>query len=141
MNDKTVVRTGYGIFYAQAFYPGWGGGVTQDGFNSRPTLGTTGLGGLDPAFYWQDGFPIDKVTPPPFIDGGFLNGQGGPNYRPSDGNRLSYSQQWNFTIERQLPKNMVVSVAYVGNKGTRLPSQISPINVLNPICSASTAIA
>ena len=27
---------------------------------------------------------------------------------------------------------MMVSVAYVGNKGTRLPSQISPINVLNP---------
>ena len=28
--------------------------------------------------------------------------------------------------------NAMVSLAYVGNKGTRLPSQISPINVLNP---------
>ena len=132
LNDKTVIRTGYGIFYTQAFYPGWGGGVDQDGFNSSPSLNTTGLGGLDPAFYWQNGFPIDKVLQPPFIDSGFLNGQGGPNYRPTDGNKLSYSQQWNFTIERQLPKNMMVSVAYVGNKGTRLPSQLSPINVLNP---------
>ena len=132
VNDKTVVRTGYGIFYTQAFYPGWGGGVDQTGFNSSGSLGTTGLGGLDPAFYWQNGFPIDKLQKPPFIDPTFANGKSAPTYRPVDANRLSYAQQWNFTIERQLPMNALVSAAYVGNKGTRLPSQISPINALNP---------
>ena len=35
LNDKTVIRTGYGIFYTQAFYPGWGGGVDQTGFNNQ----------------------------------------------------------------------------------------------------------
>jgi len=132
LNDKTVIRTGYGIFYTQAFYPGWGGGVDQSGLNGGGTLNTTGLGGLDPAFYWQNGFPIDRLPKPPFIDPGFLNGQGGPNYRPKDANRLSYAQQWNLTIERQLTSNLMVSVAYVGNKGTRLPSQLLPLNVLNP---------
>ena len=97
VNDKTVVRTGYGIFYTQAFYPGWGGGVDQTGFNSSGSLGTTGLGGLDPAFYWQNGFPINKLQQPPFIDPTFANGKGAPTYRPTDANRLSYSQQWNFT--------------------------------------------
>ncbi len=38
LNDKTVIRTGYGIFYTQAFYPGWGGGVDQTGFNTSGTL-------------------------------------------------------------------------------------------------------
>ena len=32
-----------------------------------------------------------------------------------------YIQQWNFTVERNLPLNSVLSVGYVGNKGTRLP--------------------
>jgi len=130
--DKTVVRTGYGVFYTQAFYPGWGGGIAQDGLNGGGTIGTTGLGGLDPAFYWQNGFPIERLPKPPFINPGFLNGQGGPNYRPTDANRLSYSQQWNFTVEQQVTKDLMVSVAYVGNKGTRLPSQLLPLNVLNP---------
>jgi hypothetical protein len=132
LNDKTVIRAGYGVFYSQAFYPGWGGGIAQDGLNGGGTIGTTGLGGLDPAFYWQNGFPIDRLPKPPFIDPGFLNGQGGPNYRPKDANRLTYSQQWNLTVEHQLHGNVMVSVAYVGNKGTRLPSQLLPLNVLNP---------
>ena len=37
VSDKTVVRAGYGLFYTQAFYPGWGGGMSLDGFN--PSIG------------------------------------------------------------------------------------------------------
>src|SRR6185437_8301089 len=33
LDEKTVVRAGYGVFYTQAFYPGWGGGMNLDGFN------------------------------------------------------------------------------------------------------------
>ena len=61
----------------------------------------------------------------------FKNGQG-ILYRPVDANERPYSQQWNLTIERELPHGIFGSVAYVGNKGTRLPSNLQPINVLNP---------
>jgi hypothetical protein len=132
VSDKTVVRGGYGIFYTQAFYPGWGGGVDQTGLNSSGSLGTSGLGGLDPAFYIDNGFPIDRIKKPPFVDPTFANGLGAPTYRPKDANRLSYSQQWNLTVEHQFQNHLMVSGAYVANKGTRLPSQISPLNVLNP---------
>ena len=31
-----------------------------------------------------------------------------------------YNQQWNLSIQRQIPWNTVVSAAYVGSKGTHL---------------------
>jgi outer membrane receptor protein involved in Fe transport len=130
LTPGTVIRAGYGIFFEQAYYPGWNGGIATDGFNETVTFNST-LGGIQPAFLLQNGLP-QNFTKPPFIDPGFLNGQNAPNYRPADANRRPYTQQWNFTIERQVAKDTMVTVAYVGNKGTRLLSQINAINALNP---------
>ncbi len=129
LDDKTVVRTGYGIFFTQNYYPGWGGGMNLDGFNTNASFSST-LGGIEPAFLLSEGIP-QNFAKPPFIDPGIRNGRG-ILYRPKDANRRPYSQQWNLTIERQLPSNTLLSVAYVGNKGTRLPSAIVPLNALNP---------
>jgi len=130
VTPKTVVRSGYGIFFTQMFYPGWGGGIAQDGFFAVPSFGSSNQG-LTPAFLLQNGFPQD-FTRPPFIDPSYLNGQGGPTYRPFNSNRRPYAQQWNLTIEHQLTNNSYFNVAYVGNKGTRLPSQTVPINAIDP---------
>ncbi|HYK89418.1 MAG TPA: carboxypeptidase regulatory-like domain-containing protein [Acidobacteriota bacterium] len=133
VSNKTVVRAGYGIFYSQAFYPGWGGGIDPNGFNSTVNKSSVAFGGYQPAFYWQDGFPApDASQIPPFIDTTKQNGKGYPTYRPVEANRLPYAQQWNLTIEHQLDKDTMLSVAYVVNKGTRLPSNNVPINVLDP---------
>jgi hypothetical protein len=53
-------------------------------------------------------------------------------FRPQDANHRPYSSQWNLTVERELPHNFFFSASYVGTKGTHLPSQKSPINVINP---------
>jgi len=129
VNDRMVVRTGYGIFYTQAFYPGWGGGMNLDGFNGDASFSST-QGGLVPAFILSQGIP-QNFAHPPFIDPGYRNGRD-TLYRPFDANRLSYSQQWNLTIERQVCKDLVVSGAYAGNKGTRPPSYLAPLNALDP---------
>jgi len=129
-DQKTVIRSGYGVFFAQAFYPGWGGGMSLDGYNLNQSFSTAGSPGSTPAFYLDGGFP-QTFTPPPFISAGFDNGRN-PLYRPVNANRRPYSQQWNLTIERQLPHEVFMSVAYVGNKGTRLGSSLQPLNVLNP---------
>lgn len=129
-DNKTVVRAGYGIYVGQAFYPGWGGGMSLDGFNLHDTIGEVRVGqGVIPAMYLKDGFPTPGNTSN--ITSGFDNGQS-PLYRPADGNKRPYSSQWNLTVERELPQNFYVSLSYVGTKGTRLPSQNNPINVLNP---------
>ena len=132
-DQKTVVRAGYGVFFTQAFYPGWGGGISLDGFNLNQSFGTLKdptTNQADPAFYLDNGVPAPAQAPP-FVSGSYDNGHS-ILYRPLDANRRSNAQQWNVTIERQLPQNVFLSVAYVGNKGSRLPSNLNPINVLNP---------
>ena len=130
LRDKTVVRLGYGIFVDAGYVPGWGGGVSLDGFNANPSFSSS-QGGLVAAFTLSGG-PPQNFARPPFLDEGFLNGQNAPLYRPIDANRLPYTQQWNLTIEHQATKSLSVSVAYVGNKGTRLMSNIQPLNALDP---------
>src|SRR6185503_1864310 len=45
--------------------------------------------------------------------------QPGPNnFNPNFHN--AYIQSWNFTVQRELPGNMVVELAYAGSKGTNL---------------------
>ena len=141
IDQKTVVRAGYGIYYGQAFYPGWGGGLAQDGFNKTLTLSESSTGGFQtPAIYLQSGIAAGQVGATSDISSGADNGLTPSLYRPKDGNHRPYSSQWNLTVERQLPSNTLLSVSYVGTKGTHLPSALSPINVLNPFDPTIQAI-
>jgi len=134
MNPKTVIRTGYGIFYDAAITPNWQGGIGVTGFNLSKSFGNS-LGGLSPAFLLSEGLPTDYQKPP-FLDSAYNNGQSFDNfnsvYRPLDGNRLPYSQQWNLSVEREFTPNFYINAAYVGTKGTRLYSRTAPLNVLDP---------
>ncbi|HUY15729.1 MAG TPA: carboxypeptidase regulatory-like domain-containing protein [Terriglobia bacterium] len=130
LTNNTVIRAGYGIFFMQDFYPGWNGGIATDGFNATPAFSSS-LGGLQPAFLLQNGLPQD-FQHPPTISSTFLNGQYAPNYRPFDANQLPRSQQWNLSVDHQFTQNFHTSVAYVGNHGSRLLSQIAPLNAINP---------
>jgi hypothetical protein len=129
LNQKTVVRSGWGIFYTQAFYPGWGGGMSQDGFSTTPSFNTT-LGGIQPAFFLDQGLP-QNFERPPIVRSDYRNGQD-LVYRPVDGNKRPYAHQWNITVDRELGRNLSLSTAYVGSAGRRLPSSIDPINAIDP---------
>ena len=134
LDDNTVVRAGYGLFYTQAFYPGWNGGISLDGFNPQISFNNS-FSGYEPAFYMDNGFPAYNRAPDisPTAD----NGTNGPTYRPKHANHLSNTQQWNFTIERKFGNSSVGSVAYVASKGTHLPSAMQPLNYIDPALLSS----
>jgi hypothetical protein len=129
INPKTLVRGGWGIFYNKAFYPGWGGGIAQEGFNRNVAFSST-LGGLEPAFFLQSGFP-QNFQRPPFIRSDFKNGQD-ILYRPLGANSRARSHQWNISLDREIARDFMVSLAYVGSRATNLPSLNEPLNVLDP---------
>jgi len=130
VSEKTVVRAGYGIFYTAEAYSGWSAGAGQEEFNQTAFFSSSN-GGLTPAFLLAQGIP-QTFQKPPFFNLSAGNGQEGPLYRAFNSNRPPYAQQWNLTVENGFSSNFHVSTAYVGNKGTRLPSSIAPLNALNP---------
>lgn len=127
---KTVIRSGYGLFYDNANMPGWAGGISQDGYNATAVFSSS-QGGTQAAFKLSDGLPPDHPVPPNLVST-FDNGGFAPVYRARNANRLPYAQQWNLTVEHQFTGRDYVSASYVGTKGTRLLSHIAPINVVNP---------
>jgi hypothetical protein len=124
---NTVIRGGYGIFYKE--YINQGVGVPQTGFSITPGFGSADSG-LTPGFYWDNGFP-QNFNRPPLISPTVANGQGAAVVEKATGGQIPYSQQWNLTIERQITGSLMISGAYVANKGTHLydsmnRNQVSP---------------
>jgi hypothetical protein len=117
MRDKTVLRGGYGIYYAGVTF-GQGGQPTL-GFEAANTAANV-TNGLYPTFLLDDGFPRSSVRFPPFIDPSFANGTAPVGY-PKDGLVLPRYQNWSFTVQQQFSDNMVLDLSYVANRGTRLP--------------------
>ena len=129
ITPKTVIRGGYGLFYAA--YISEGVGIPQNGFSVTPSF-TSPNNGLTPAFYWDGGFP-QNFNRPPNLTPTVQNGQGAQLVYPSSGGLIPYSQQYNITVERQINDTLMVSGAYVGNKGTHIYDPNAQVNALNPI--------
>ncbi|MGE0405882.1 MAG: TonB-dependent receptor, partial [Candidatus Korobacteraceae bacterium] len=132
LNDKTVVRTGYGISYFQSGAYGGGGPNTalNDGYwinNTSQTLNN----GVTPAYTFASGFPAADTIIPPNATQRLGVGTGQANYWHPNADRSPYMQNWNLNIQRQLTANLSLDVGYVGSKGTNL-SQRSDINQLDP---------
>jgi hypothetical protein len=118
LNDKTVVRSGYGIFYVQND----GTGGSQLTSVTQPWASTPD-GEITPAASLSNPFPTGILQPP----------QRNPNFQQllmgtgvsapivgTAAQHFGYLQQWNFNVERQLMEGMALEVAYAGSKGTHL---------------------
>jgi hypothetical protein len=126
IDSKTVLRGGYGIFYEPLKE---GSFADQDGlgFFNKETL-TTASGA---PFQVDSGFPHLLPLNGPFTPEG-QNGNSGVILVPRNSGRPADIQSWNLDVQRQIAANLVLSVAYVGSKGTHLPALNKIPNQVNP---------
>jgi hypothetical protein len=127
IGDSTVVRAGFGIFYAPEKSPGLGG--ANDGFTNNPSFPSPNTG-VTPAFNWNNGWPAWQA--PPFINPAFGAPSGVSFWQPSELEKVPSTASWNFAISRALPGNMVVDATYTGSKGTHLASNRVNDMQINP---------
>lgn len=131
LNEKTVVRGGYGIYFAPGNATA-GLRSSQNygfGFNASPTFNTTD-NGVTPAYNWDSGFP-QNFARPPIVDPSVSNGFD-VNYMGRGDGRAPYFQNWLFGVQRELPMRVAIDVNYVGNKGTRMGTNLMNFNELDP---------
>ncbi len=132
VNDRTVVRTGYGIFWlgndvAFGFAPN---GDPVNAYNT-PFLGTLD-GSVTPNDTLSNPFP-NGLTPPPGRSPDLQSlfwGQG--ITAPVYDEKHAYAQQWNLDVQRELPGGTALSVTYAGSKGTHLPGPSQQLDQLPP---------
>ena len=126
INSKTVLRGGYGIFY-EALKEGSFADQDGLGFFNKQTV-TVANGGPTQI---DNGVTHLFPTLGPFTPEG-QNGNGGVILVPANSGRPADIQTWNLDIQRQVISNLMVSVAYVGSKGTHLPALNIIPNQVNP---------
>jgi hypothetical protein len=124
INEKTVIRTGYGIIYPGSTADNSGNYPTIQGFNPQ-TSTLTSPDGLTPfnlpdrKFLLSNPFP-NGLRPIEGSSKGLLTSLGNGNTGFARNDPHAYYQQWNFGIQRELPGNLLVEAAYVGSHGVKL---------------------
>lgn len=115
MDDKTVIRGGFGIFHA----PPASLVNSSAGFAAVTTSKPALADGVTPQFNLSNPFPSGLNQPTGSSLGlDTLVGQNITGVMRQQ--KISYSEQWSFDIQRQLPSNFVVTLGYVGNNGLHL---------------------
>ncbi len=108
---RTLVRTGYGIYYNGSIYNQMASRLAQQPpFANSATFNTS----LAHILTLQDGFSGAATTE-------ITN-----TYAVDRFYRTGYAQTWNFAVQQELPLSLVMEVGYLGTKGTRLDVQRLP---------------
>jgi hypothetical protein len=107
LRENTVIRTGYGIYYGNEI-----GGVVVS--NNPPFQYSANVtpDPIIPTLLLREGFPPDLLNP--------ANARNIAFAATDMGRRNPYSQQWNFTVQREMPAELLLELGYVGATAHKL---------------------
>jgi hypothetical protein len=138
LNDKTVIRAGYGIFYT----------------NSQNFLNNFVINRRQPPFAETQQVTSSTTSPQINLSNPFINATapaviGTQNIDPNF--QEGYVQQFNLSVQRELAGGISLDIGYVGNKGTKLtelifyniptPGPAATIQARRPFPNWGTALA
>lgn len=118
LNTKTILRGGYGIFFT----------------NSQNFLNNFVINRRQPPFAETQQITSSTATPQINIANPFVNAAAALVIATQNINPQfieGYTQQWNFTVQRDLFSGVIVDAGYVANKGTKL-GELTFYNIPTP---------
>ena len=147
VTPKTVIRSGFGIFYSQLFSI-LGGQVLFPGYTVAQAFQNLGTGVAQP-FKLSQGMPpiaTQSLTNPQANIAQF-NSAANPLTLPAyDGytqaSPLPYAEEWNFGVQQELVRGTILDLNYVGSHGVHLAINM-PTNTVpyDPVLDTSVAQA
>jgi hypothetical protein len=123
IGDQTVVRAGYGLVWIEM--AGITTPFTAPQFPFVQTVTQRTLDNITPAFVLASGPTVAPIPLTP--DAGLGQGVFSVDRELGSG----YAQQWNFAVQREVGKNLVVELAYAGSKITHIGIPDTNINQLS----------
>jgi len=135
LDKDTVVHAAYGIYYTPLKVSNFAN-TDSKGFFAVGYNYTANVNQQTPSVIPSQIQSYPGVLPPNLdpaasngLNGAATNGSGGPVFLPSRLARPGQVQNWSVDIQRQLPGQWLLDVAYVGNHGAHLQKLLKDPNV------------
>jgi hypothetical protein len=141
INDKTVLRAGFGVMYNQT-------GTNSQGFLAAGVAATatySSPGSGQPAMILANGIPPQNTPTWPVFNAGLFpsspaggqNLPGGIGFLDPNAGRPARQMQWSIGIQREIFRDLVAEASYVGNVGAWWPGEsagsVQPLENINAI--------
>lgn len=119
VTPRTVIRAGYGIFWAPTRYDATAALMT--GYTTETPLVSSNNGGLTPSptFSLSNPFPNGPQAPTGNTNG-LLTGIGTPIAAYAQNLKSAMIQQYSIDVQRELPGHVLLDLGYVGSRSENL---------------------
>jgi trimeric autotransporter adhesin len=126
LDDKTVIRGGYGIFWAPQF--AIGSPIATVGYNQTTSPSASVDNNQTPALNLTNPFP-SGILQPVGNSLGALTGIGQSFSLVDPSAKSPYVQQFSLDVQRELPGGVATEIGFVGSKSTHLTTTTASINM------------